>query len=52
MKNLWVQLENVIATGYADVTPLLDAPDRLLALVRSVYEYLRRSGAPSRDGNH
>lgn len=43
MKNYWVQLEAVVATWYADVTPLLDAPERLLALVRSVYEAAART---------
>lgn len=37
MKNYWVQKDFRIAAWHADVTPLLNNPEALLALVRAVY---------------
>lgn len=38
MRNFWVQRENPFAVWYADVTPLLGAPEELLVLLKRVYE--------------
>lgn len=44
MKNYWAQKDFTIAAWHADVRPLLDEPDALVALVRAVYE----AGHPTR----
>jgi hypothetical protein len=38
MKNFWAQRETATAAWHADVTPILGSPEKLVELVRSVYE--------------